>query len=97
MPKQGPRPHTWKYPNDAVMRAKNTAYQRHRCQALYRDEPYELSFEDYCEMWGDDWHKRGRGSQDLCMHRIDIDTPWSKHNIEIVERRQYLREKIVGK
>ena len=67
--------------------------QRARAQAWYRGEQWEISEQDYIQLWRrDDQHlRKGRRTGDLCLIRLDITGPWSLANVEIVERHRHFR------
>ena len=48
---------------------KNWLDQRATSKA--RGVDFNLTFEEYCEFWGNDFHRKGRGKKDLCMGRYD--------------------------
>ena len=88
----GPRPETWITGPDEYKHSMYTPWQRMKAQAAFREEPWDLSFEDFYNAWKDCWHKRGRGPDDLCMTRIDYDGVWDKDNIEIIDRTQHCQK-----
>lgn len=76
---------------DPVEHAKHWAFLRQRAQAHFRGEGWEFTIEEYFQFWTDDqWRCRGRGQQDLCMVRKDIEKPWSVSNCAIILRYQQL-------
>lgn len=85
----GPRPHTWIVGPDPIRHAKHTAFLRSRAQANYRNEPWAMSFEDYEAAWGDQWHRRGRGTDCLQLVRINCEQPWSATNVRLVDRTEF--------
>ena len=87
----GPRPFTWKTGPDPVTHAQFVAWGRARAQALFRQEGWELTFEQFQRIWGADWSRRGRRSDDLCMTRPYPDLPWSEHNAELITRADHNR------
>lgn len=82
------------YP-DRFDRVRNKAWNRSRTQARFRGEPWELSFADYRDFWNTEeiWAQRGRGTDDLCMTRIDDELPWSRSNCCLITRINHLRLK----
>jgi hypothetical protein len=42
-------------------------------------------------LWGDDWLRRGRDSQDLCITRKDPERAWTRQNVELVTRKELRR------
>lgn len=68
-------------------------WHKHRQQALWRGEQYELSVEDFFDFWPKElWDKRGRGRNSLCMIRVNDKVAWSKSNCKIVTRLEQLRK-----
>jgi hypothetical protein len=87
----GPRPHTWKSGPDPVRHAKYTAWGRARAQAHFRGEAWALTFEDWETAWGTEWHRRGRGADNLFLVRCRPSEPWSIDNVERVTRPEFNR------
>ena len=85
----GSRPHLWKYP-DPTEHRQSLAFQRMRCQARYREEAWELTFEEFKLLWKDHWAARGRASNQYCLTRIDPSDAWRMDNIECLQRVEYL-------
>ena len=81
-------PDRWISGPDPKIHAMYTPWQRCSAQANYRGEGWEMSFTEFVQLWGDDWHLRGRDGPDLCMTRTDVEKPWSKENCEIVTRQE---------
>lgn len=67
------------------------SWSRMKAQAKYRNEAWDLTWEQYQEIWADKWHLKGRGSDQLCLTRIDWAGPWHIDNISIVFRIEHLR------
>lgn len=71
---------------------KYYAWLKHRAQARYRREEYDLTWEDWCELWTPElWPQRGKHRHSVCLQRIEIDGAWSLDNCEIVTRLEQLR------
>lgn len=68
-------------------------------QADYRDEPWNISLEEYTEMWSQDdaWLRRGRSLDDLILSRIDFEKGWSLDNVHLQTRRDFFKEKMRGR
>lgn len=63
------------------------AWMKHRAQARFRGEAYELDLEDWIELWPKDaWMQRGRRKHDLTLYRVDHSEPWNEWNVQIVEQ-----------
>jgi hypothetical protein len=62
-------------------------FLRHRCQAKYRNEPYELTYDDFLTVWYDSgvWQRAGVHTNSYQMKRIDAGKPWHKHNVTMVQ------------
>ena len=67
------------------------AFGRARAQALFRGEPWCLTFEEFEQIWQDCWHQRGRASEDLCMTRTDPEGAWATNNVELITRAEHNR------
>jgi hypothetical protein len=83
------RPHVWLIGPDEY---KHKMYQPWLCakaQANFREEEWNLPFEDYFAAWDGLWEQRGRDSDNLCMTRIEYDGAWEKSNIEIITRKEH--------
>ena len=87
-----------KYKNE-IEHAKHWGYLRQKAQANFRKEGWDMTIEEYFDLWRDDlWVQRGRQPENLCMIREDVEKPWSKSNCLIVSRYQQLcRGKKMGK
>lgn len=93
----GPRPQVWVTGPDPVRHEQYTQFLRQRAQARYRREGWDITFDDFVEIWGTDWCHRGRASEDLCMTRRDYDLSWSPHNVDIVPRHEHVRRSWIVK
>jgi hypothetical protein len=83
------RPHVWITGTDPKTHGMLIPYLRHKAQARYRAELFDLTFDEYKELWWELWEQRGRRSEDLCMTRIDPEGVWTKDNCEIITRREH--------
>lgn len=82
----------WKTPTDPVERDRYYAWLKHRSQAWYRGEEYEITYDQWIQIWPIDlFLRRGRTSDAICLSRIDWDQPWSYTNCEVVSRLENLR------
>lgn len=87
---KGSRPSLWLH-KDPFDHERYIPFLRAKAQAAFRNEEWELTFEDYCYFWTPAaWNCRGRGSSDLAMIRINTDRGWSLENCQIVTRREQL-------
>lgn len=82
----GPRPHTWVTGPDKEHHDKYIAWQRARAQAVYRGEDWQITFQDWVELWGKQWHRRGRGADCLMLMKRRWAEPWTKRNAHLVDR-----------
>lgn len=90
--KKGPRPHTWKLGAE-IGEYKHSMYLpwlRAKAQANFRNEPWELTFEEFYDLWKDDWPNRGRQPENMCMSRQDPDGAWDATNAMIITRKEHL-------
>jgi len=86
----GPRPHLWLVKGE-IPHQQYIAWQRMSCQARFRGEEWQLTFEQFQTIWGDQWSQRGRRSHSLCLTRRDPEQPWDNQNTELVTRLESLR------
>jgi hypothetical protein len=84
------RPGVWKCGPDEYKHSMYQPWLLSKAQANFRGEKWELEFEEYYELWRENWHARGRGADDYCMTRIDYDDPWNTTNAIIVLRKEHL-------
>lgn len=80
------RPHTWLVGPDEYKHSMYIPFLKMRAQAKFRNEPFELEFEEFYNLWNGSWHKRGRGAEDLVCARIDWQIGWSLDNIYLITR-----------
>lgn len=82
-----PRPKSWTY-SDPFDHSRHKPFLRSRSQAVYRQETWELSFQDWCDFWNTEelWRQRGRSRSSLCLVRIDNEQPWSRSNCCLLPR-----------
>jgi len=66
-------------------------YLRHKGQVTFHHNrkgvtPFDMSFEDWLEMWmqSGHWENRGRLGQQYCMAKIDYSKPLTKDNAHII-------------
>ena len=76
---------------DLIEHAKHWGYLRQKAQANYRGEGWDMTIEEYFEIWtNEQWANRGRAPENLCMVRRDVEKPWSVANCVIILRYQQL-------
>ena len=85
-------PNKWITGPDPLRREKRYAWLKHRAQAKYRDEEYQLSFEEWESVWTDElFLRRGRSNTSMCLMKVDHKGPWSIDNVSIVTRGEQLK------
>jgi hypothetical protein len=86
--KRRPRPETWLHGPDPLTHEKFYAWHKHRAQARYRKEDYELTIEQWFELWSDNdkFLNRGRKPDEWVLTRKDSEGAWSVSNVEIITR-----------
>lgn len=97
--KRKPRPNTWLSGPDPLTHEKFYAWHKHRAQANYRQEKYQLTLEQWLEIWRDDekFLNRGKKTDNWVLTRIDTDGAWSVDNVEIVTRYEQLLRSMAEK
>lgn len=92
-------PHNWVTGPDMLRHEMYYAWQKHRAQARYRNEPYDLTFEDWEIIWANtnDFLSRGRKPEDLTLTRLDLDGAWTLDNCIIITRLEQLRRAMANK
>jgi len=81
---------TNRYPG--VTAEHRMGWSRMKAQAKYRNEGWDLTWEQYQDIWMDKWHLKGRGSEDLCLTRIDWAGSWTIDNVSLVFRLDHLKK-----
>lgn len=91
-PKRRVDPETWLSGPTAYERELFYAWHKHRAQAHYRKEEYNLTYEDWRIIWHnpDDFLNRGRKQTNVVLTRIDRQLPWSIDNCQIQTRYEHL-------
>jgi hypothetical protein len=85
-------PNSWKYGPDEFTHESHYAYLKHRSQAQFRKESYELTFEQWHNLWTPETlAQRGRCADSLVLTRIDWGGEWSVDNVALVTRKQHLK------
>lgn len=85
------RPDLWMY-KDPKVHKKHLPFLRARAQAHFRKEQWDLTMDDWCEIWTDEaWANRGRGSNQTALTRIDLNQGWTRDNVELLTRSQQLK------
>jgi hypothetical protein len=84
------RPHTWKVQGE-VPHEQYRCWIQHKNQANFRGEDYELTFEQYQDLWKYNWDMKGRSTHNYCLTRIDPEGAWTMDNVEVIDRIEHLR------
>jgi len=85
-------PTKWKHGPDPFTHDCYYAFLKHRSQARFRNEQYELTFEEWLSMWTPEtFAARGRSIDSWVLTRSDWDGPWSLDNIVLVDRKTHLK------
>jgi hypothetical protein len=92
-------PDNWMSGPDPLMHDMYYAWAKHRSQANYRKEAYDLTWDDWQTIWANpiDFQNRGRKPEDLTLTRIDDDGAWTADNVEIMTRLEQLRKAMARK
>lgn len=69
-------------------------FQRSRCQAKFRNETWDFTYEEWEALWGDKIDMIGRESDSYCMRRYDEDKSWCTSNCYVLPRNQMLSDKL---
>jgi hypothetical protein len=90
--RRAPRPHIWKCGPDADRHRMYQPWLCSKAQANFRQEEWTLTFEEYYELWREDWDNRGRMPENMCMTRKDKEGAWEVDNVHIITRKEHLIE-----
>jgi len=71
----------------------STRYARHKAQAKYRHELYELTPAQYYDIWLSSGRssQAGRHKGQYTMIRVDSKLPWTEGNISIIRRSEHTK------
>lgn len=85
-------PNSWKSGPDQEDHKLYISCQRSRAQAHFRQEDWQITEQQYIDLWriDDRYKNKGRGSDDFCLCRIDEEKPWTVDNVEIITRKLHL-------
>ena len=75
---------------DPIKQSQYTAWMRMKAQANFRNERWNLSFDDFLVLWTPYWSQRGRKNTDYCLSRIDNTHPWKFNNVAAIKRSVHL-------
>lgn len=78
---------------------RRKAYSRAKCQADFRQEIWELTYEDFCVFWPNKqrWNQRGRSLENLVLARYDDTAGWTRSNVAQITRSDQLQVKVLRK
>lgn len=79
--------------DDPILEEQRRQYGRFINQLDYRNEPHDLTLDQWFVLWQDHWNQRGRTSGSYCISRIDMTEPWSMDNVEVITRGEHLSRK----
>lgn len=83
------QPQRWKTGPDLRTHLQYRAFVQQRNQAVFREEGWSVTFEEYQHLWQAHWEQRGRLSASYMMTRINSDLPWSRENCCVITRQQH--------
>jgi hypothetical protein len=89
MPKRGQRPNAWRSGPDPLDHAQYRTWIQARNQANFRGEGWTVTFTEFQELWREHWAHKGRGSNDYCMTRSDVEGAWELGNVEVIPRHEH--------
>ena len=98
MRKQGIYPELWKSGRCPIRHRLWLECQRNRAQCKYRGQQFEITEEQFIELWmkDDRYKRRGKGATDLCMTRKDKQLPWRVDNVYFPTRREHFQGLYTG-
>ena len=67
------------------------AFGYNRVGARLRGEQWDLTWEQWRDLWLPNWDQRGRSAECLCLARRDIDGIWNEHNVHLITRKEHGR------
>jgi hypothetical protein len=81
--------HLWISGPDPMLHKMYIAFGYHRVSARLRGDGWDMTWDEWRDLWLPVWSQRGRTSSELCMARTDIEKPWHVNNVEIITRREH--------
>jgi hypothetical protein len=99
MRKPGIYPELWKSGRCPIRHRLWLECQRNRAQAKYRGQPWNITEEQFIELWMKDnrYKHRGRDGKSLCMTRKDKTQPWQPDNVYFPTRKEHFSSIYAGK
>jgi hypothetical protein len=80
----------WKL-NDPEESKRRHSYTSSRAQAKFRNESWDLEYQEWLDIWGDLWQQKGKGRDDYCLCRLDNDDGWNRANVAVMTRANWLK------
>lgn len=74
-----------------IQAEQRLSWSRMKAQAKFREEPWDLSWEDYNQIWDKKWHLRGTEKGSYVLTKIDQSGVWCKDNVEVIPRLEQWR------
>lgn len=73
-------------------------WTRSKAQARLRGEEWLIDWEDYYYLWtrNQDYKKKGRSPDSICLARIDTSKGWHVDNVSLEPRSQHLQRLYTG-
>jgi hypothetical protein len=87
-------PERWKHGPNKDKQQVNRWYLMAKAQARFRDEPWDLTFDQYYDFWRGKIHLRGRKETSMSLTRIDDTQGWTKHNCVMARRRDAITRRV---
>tara|TARA_R100000781_G_C3990025_1_gene96599 strand:+ start:118 stop:507 length:390 start_codon:yes stop_codon:yes gene_type:complete len=86
---KGPRPIMWKSGPDPERHEQYRAWMLKKTQAKFRNEGWNLSFEEFVKIWKGRWFMKGKDG--LWLTRVDNTKAWSVKNCKLTTRSNHFR------
>lgn len=86
------RPGAWATGPDPLKHDMYMPFLRARAQAKFRNESWDLTFDDFYSIWANEWTNKGQKGYQLCLTREDIDAAWTKSNCFLITRADLQRK-----
>ena len=88
MNQKKPRGVPWCTGPDPKLHRMYVQFGYNRVSARLRKQDWQMTWEQWRDIWLPNWDQRGRSADALCLVRIDFEGPWSVDNCELVTRRE---------
>jgi hypothetical protein len=90
---KGVQPQQWHTGKDPVTHEKYYAFLKHRAQAKFRGETYQLTWPEWRKLWSRKyWSKRGRSPRSICLSMKDKTQGWCVGNLKFRQRGEHMSE-----